>query len=193
MPMDPRLLIGVAGMPGSGKSLLVLAAKKMGVPVISMGDVVRKEALKRGLPVNRATLSALATELRAKEGPDAIAKRCLQELRKCRSNVVLIDGLRSIFEYDTFKNHYPLMKVVFVFASPGTRFRRLRARGREDDPQNWDEFVERDLRELRFGLSALFYISDVVFINEGKTFNEALKDASLILRRLVKNAHPSSR
>lgn len=41
------LYILVAGMPGSGKSIVAEAARELGLPVYTMGDVVREEALKR--------------------------------------------------------------------------------------------------------------------------------------------------
>ena len=41
-----KFVIGLTGMPGSGKSLVVKVAKKLGYEAIVMGDIVRKEAEK---------------------------------------------------------------------------------------------------------------------------------------------------
>ena len=43
-----KLVIGLAGMPGSGKSLVVENARALGYAVVVMGDVVRQETIKRG-------------------------------------------------------------------------------------------------------------------------------------------------
>lgn len=178
-------------MPGSGKGIIALAARKLGLPVISMGDIVREEALRRGLPLNRRSLSSLAAEIRACEGPEAIARRCFSKINSELSTTILIDGLRSPFEYWAFRERYQEMILIFVFASPGVRYARLRLRGREDDPQTWDEFVKRDRLELNFGISVLFYLSDIIFINENKSFEEALKEALQLLRRLTSHGNKS--
>jgi len=45
-----RLIFCITGMPGSGKSLVADAAKQLGFRVVSMGDVIREEAERRGVP-----------------------------------------------------------------------------------------------------------------------------------------------
>ena len=41
---------------------------------------------------------------------------------------------------------------VAIVASQETRFNRLSKRGRDDDPQSFEEFVKREERELGWGL-----------------------------------------
>ena len=36
-----KLVVGLAGMPGSGKSLVAETAMKMGFGIVVMGDVIR--------------------------------------------------------------------------------------------------------------------------------------------------------
>ena len=38
-----KLVVGLAGMPGSGKSLVVETAQQEGYAVVVMGDVIREE------------------------------------------------------------------------------------------------------------------------------------------------------
>ena len=40
-------VIGVTGLPGSGKSVVSRIAKKLDIPIVRMGDVIREEAKKR--------------------------------------------------------------------------------------------------------------------------------------------------
>jgi dephospho-CoA kinase len=47
-----KLVVGLAGMPGSGKSLVVNTARELGYDIVVMGDVIRQETLKRGLDLN---------------------------------------------------------------------------------------------------------------------------------------------
>ena len=50
--VNDKFVVGLTGMPGSGKSLVVKIAQELGYEVIVMGDVVRKEAKKRGIEPN---------------------------------------------------------------------------------------------------------------------------------------------
>ena len=49
-----KLVIGLAGMPGSGKSLVVDTARELGYDVVVMGDVVRQETAQAWLGVDAA-------------------------------------------------------------------------------------------------------------------------------------------
>ncbi|HPC28106.1 MAG TPA: AAA family ATPase, partial [Candidatus Methanomethylicus sp.] len=89
-----RLIFCITGMPGSGKSLVADAAKQLGLRVVSMGDVIREEAERRGVPKSSMSLGALMLKLRREEGSDVVAKRCLAMVRESKSSV-LIEGLRS--------------------------------------------------------------------------------------------------
>jgi dephospho-CoA kinase len=161
-----RIII-VTGMPGSGKSELADAFKSIGCPVVVMGDVVRNEALKRGLEPNPINMKAVMLDLRQKDGPGAIAKRCVTDLLRPSSDIIIIEGCRSIAELEEFARFSHDVRVICVHSSPSTRFARLRSRGREDAPLNWDSFRERDLRELSVGLGGIIALSDTMIVNEG--------------------------
>jgi len=40
-----KIVVGLAGMPGSGKSLAVDAARELGYAIVVMGDVIRRKQL----------------------------------------------------------------------------------------------------------------------------------------------------
>jgi len=44
------LIVGVTGMPGAGKTTAARHLSGLGYAVISMGDVIREEVARRGLP-----------------------------------------------------------------------------------------------------------------------------------------------
>jgi len=159
-----KLAILVAGMPGSGKSLFIEAARELGIPSASMGDSVRREAVRRGLRLDSETLASLSIELRREMGPQAVARLTLEYLPP--SDVVVIEGVRSLDEVEFFKNSFRRVVLVSIHSSPKTRFKRLLERGRADDPRSWEEFLERDLRELKFGLGEVIALSDHMLVNE---------------------------
>jgi len=159
------LIFCITGMPGSGKSLVADAARQLGFRVISMGDVIRYEAERRGIVKSPKSLGTLMLRLRHEEGSDVVAKRCLA-LVQASNSPVLIEGVRSLDELNYFKRNADV-RLIAVHASPSTRFDRLLKRGRPDDPKDRATFDGRDLRELRVGIGSIIALADHVFVNEG--------------------------
>lgn len=165
--MKERRVLGVAGMPGAGKEAFKQVARNIGYPVVVMGDEVRKEAKKRKLKASPETLGALMLQIRAAEGPAAIAKRSVRKMREAKGEVVVIEGIRSVDEVNEFKKHFPNFTLIAIHASPETRFRRLSKRNRSDDPNVWDTFRKRDTRELDVGVGGVIATADHMIVNEG--------------------------
>lgn len=161
-----KLVVGLGGMPGSGKSLVVETAKEMGYAIVTMGDVVREQTRLRGLEPTPQNIGKVMLELRAKEGQYVIAKKCIPKIEEQNSYSVLIDGLRSLFEADIFKEHFDSFTLVAVHAPPNIRFERLKARGRSDDPPNYEVFRERDMRELGVGLGNVIAMAEKILVND---------------------------
>ena len=165
--MSRKLVIGVAGMPGAGKATVREIVGEMGYPIIVMGDEVRRETARRGLPPTPENVGMVMLKLREEEGPAAVAKRCLPRVMEAEGEVVLIDGIRSLHEVEEFRKHFPNFVLIAIHASPKTRFQRLFRRGRSDDPKDWQTFLERDRRELSVGLGDVIATADYLIVNEG--------------------------
>jgi dephospho-CoA kinase len=161
-----KLVIGLAGMPGSGKSIVVDVAHEMGYAIVVMGDVIRQETLKRGLELTPQNVGSVMLELRKESGNYVIAQKCVPKIEEQSSPKVLVDGLRSLFEVDIFKEHFTKFSLVTVHASPQTRFSRLSNRRRSDDPAEWKVFQERDMRELGVGLGNVIAMAEHVIVND---------------------------
>jgi dephospho-CoA kinase len=162
------LVVGLAGMPGAGKSVVVSVAKARGYGVVVMGDVVREEAERRSLEPSPENLGKIMLELRQKEGNSVVAQRCAPKIEKTREHKVIVDGVRSLSEVEELKKHFPKFTLIAVHSSPETRFKRLFHRQRSDDPENWEIFCERDTRELSVGLGEAIAMAEYVIVNEEK-------------------------
>ncbi len=159
-------VVFIVGMPGSGKTLAVSFLKKLGLDVVNMGDVVREEAISRGIEITPENLGKISVELREKYGKEEVARRCLPKIIKYDRDIV-IEGIRSFYEINYFKKNLNADFIILaIHASPKTRFERLLRRGREDDPKNLEEFKERDLRELKYGLGDVIALADYMIVNE---------------------------
>jgi len=161
-----KLVVGLAGMPGAGKSLVVETAQQEGYAVVVMGDVIREETQKRGLALNPKNMGKVMLELRETGGNSIVAQKCIPKILQTKSRKVIVDGLRSLYEADAFKKRFPRFSLVAVHASPETRFNRLYRRRRSDDPDGWKLFRERDMRELSVGLGNAIAMAEHLIINE---------------------------
>lgn len=163
-------------MPGAGKSTIADGLKSKGYDAVNMGNTVRSEANKRNLEPTSSNLGKLMLELREKNGPGAIAHLVIPEIENSKSDVIIIDGVRSNAEIDVLKK-YGTVKLLAIHASIDKRFEFLQQRGRSDDPKTKANFEERDSRELGVGISNSIALSDDAITNNNKT-KEELIDAA---------------
>jgi len=157
-------LIVTVGMPGSGKDELVSVARDMGLATLKMGDLVRDETRRRGLPITNPNVARIANEERKKHGPGVWAQRALPKLTETR---MLVDGCRSDSEVTVFRHHFGDLFVLGIYSSPESRYDRMIRRGRGDDGTNLQEFFDRDRRELEWGIGNAFTLADGMLVNEG--------------------------
>jgi len=75
------LIVCVTGMPGSGKTTVAEALASDGFQIISMGDVIREEAKRQGLPLNDVSLGKLMLKLRNELGLGAIAHLIVRKMQ----------------------------------------------------------------------------------------------------------------
>jgi dephospho-CoA kinase len=161
-------VIATVGLPGSGKGEAASIAEDAGVPVVTMGDVIRAECRDRGL--DPATdHGQVARALREENGPAAIADRALplieDELED--DEVVLVDGIRSDVEVDTFEDAFgEAFTLVSIEAPFEIRTDRLDERGRDAGADEGGESLEqREERELGFGMGEAMERADVTIEN----------------------------
>jgi dephospho-CoA kinase len=185
-------VFGVTGLPGSGKSIISRLAAKEGIYTVSMGDVIRKEAEKC-----KCTPGEAAVNLRKRYGNNIVADRCIQEIfnqsrnrnnnrhmvkkihksnkkyqapqkyKKIEQDVYIIEGIRSPYEVQYFRKRFKNFKIIAIHANPQERFNRLIRRKRSDDSTEFKDFMERDNRELKFGIGNVIAEADYMLINEG--------------------------
>ena len=177
-----KQLIVITGMSGSGKTTLANKFRDRGIAAVTMGDVIRGLAREKGLPPTPENLGRLATGIREKGGDDAVAKLCVEKIDGMPDEIVLVDGIRSIREVEVFGDRFEVI-VVAVFASQKTRYARLTARGRSDDPKGFATFKARDDRELGFSLSHAIALADYIVRNDGslKDFETEFENLLILL------------
>ncbi|KAF5059904.1 AAA domain protein [anaerobic digester metagenome] len=175
-------VIGIVGMPASGKGEASGIARELGIPVVVMGDAIRERVKEAGLPLTDANCGAIAGKLRVDLGMDAIARITIPRIEATGAPVVLVDGIRGDYEVTAFKGHFPDFTLIGIESLFETRYRRLTNRGRSDDSLTPDEFRARDERELGWGLGRALELADCRITNEGSLEEFAAEVRTLLCR-----------
>lgn len=177
-------LIAFVGMPASGKSEAAAIAKKFGIPVVNMGDVVREETAQRGLLPTDENIGGTGTSLRREKGMDIVAKRCVPKIRLIKNPVVVVDGTRNINEIEYFKKEFGNDFMLIAIHTPfDMRFERARKRSRSDDMNSAEELKRRDEREKGWGLDKAIEKADIN-IDNIETIEKFQKQIEQLLRKI---------
>lgn len=179
------VIICLTGMPGAGKSTVANSLKEKGFLVITMGDMIREEALRQELALDDANLGRLMIKLRNDIGPGAVAELVVKKISTLVAAtsspehpiVLILDGVRSMAEVDVLKR-ISYLKILAIHASADIRFAHIKERKRSDAPVAQDGFMMRDRRELDVGISDVIALADEVISNNNLSINQ-LKTAAL--------------
>jgi dephospho-CoA kinase len=160
-------VIGVVGLPASGKGEFAKIAARRGIPIVIMGDVIRAAVKDAGMTQTDLNMGAMANKLRENYGMDAIANLCIPKIETFSSPLILVDGIRGDAEVKLFRKHFPGFILIAIDTSFATRLSRLAARGRSDDTTTELSLRTRDDRELSWGLGAALEQVDYRISNDG--------------------------
>ncbi|ERH09921.1 MAG: hypothetical protein J07HX64_01686 [halophilic archaeon J07HX64] len=165
-----RAVVGIVGLPGSGKSEAATVAEELDVPVVTMGDVIRAACRERDL--DPATHHGqVAQQLRAENGPAAIAEASLPSIEDglADAGVVVVDGIRSEVEVERFETAFgDAFTLVSVETPFETRAERLDLRNRDaDSNEGGESLAERDEREREFGMGEAMDRAGLTLENTG--------------------------
>lgn len=162
-------VVGTVGLPGSGKGEIAAVAAEHDIPVITMGDVIRQACRDRGLdPAEHH--GEMAQTLREENGPAAVAERSLPMIEAAiddrDAETVLVDGLRSPVEVETFEAAFgDAFTLVSVEAPFELRAEWLAERGRDASDRDLEALRARDARELELGVGEVMERADVTIEN----------------------------
>ncbi|MDO5843781.1 MAG: AAA family ATPase [Methanocorpusculum sp.] len=177
-------VIGVVGYPASGKGELSKIAAQNNIPVVVMGDMIRRRVTARGLELSDENIGSAARKLREELGMDAVAILTAEEIKTIAPQIVVIDGIRGDAEIKYFKSVFSDFTLICIRAKFETRLNRMKSRGRTDDTATPETLASRDKREESFGLARAVALADRAIENEStkeefeakiKSFFEELK------------------
>lgn len=160
-------MLGLTGANASGKGAVATYLAGLGFACHSLSDIVREEAVRRGLSPEREQLIVVGNLLRVEQGAGALARRVLPRLG-ARD---VVDSIRNPAEVEVLRV-LPHFVLLGIRAPVDLRFARSRARSRAGDPTTLDEFLARERQEegdlpTAQQLTATLALADLVLENDG--------------------------
>lgn len=139
------MIIGVVGPLGAGKSTAVEYIESKGYKFYRFSDVIKKVG-KLENPT-RFKLQDTANSFRKRYGTDYLASQIGKKIEKSKRGKVVIDGFRNVGEVEYFRKQEDFY-LISISSSRETRFKRLKNRASSKDPENWEEFLAHERRDL---------------------------------------------
>jgi dephospho-CoA kinase len=144
-------LIGLGGTNGSGKDLLGESLQELNNYLfVSVTDILRDEAKKRGQPIERSVLREISAEWRRESGLGVLIDKAVKMFKQTdngKHDGLVIASLRNPGEADSVHELDGI--VVWVDADPKVRYDRLTARQRSsEDNKTYEEFVAEEQAEM---------------------------------------------
>lgn len=183
------LIIGITGTLGAGKGTIVdYLVREKGFAHFSARDFIVREIERRGLPVNRDTMTIVADDLRETRGASFIIGSLYQEAAAGGRDTV-IESVRATAEVESMrkKDNFYLFA---VDADPQVRYERIQARKSETDRISFDKFLADEQREFaneeayRGNIHACMGMADNKFENNG-TVSELERQVARVVEKLI--------
>ena len=148
------MIIGLTGTKASGKGIIADILKERGFVYYSLSDMVREEAVKRGMKTyNIKDLQNIGNDLRNRFGNGILANMTLERLKRDikegkKKKDYVIDGIRNPWEIEESRRFEGYKFILIAVDAPQeARFKRLLERARDSDPKDWQGFLEMDKRD----------------------------------------------
>ncbi|MBQ8372429.1 MAG: AAA family ATPase [Clostridia bacterium] len=162
------MIIAAVGKNASGKDyFLEFISKEFGVPLLSIGDVVRDLAEADGLEKTRENLHATSKKYMGLYGQDFFPKKLIEKIKGLNAPTVLVSGIRPPSDVENFKAAFgdDFFLVGIVVESDRQRWERTVARGSARDNVTFEQFLALDEQEEKiFHTSVTMGMADYTFL-----------------------------
>jgi len=178
-----KLVIGLIGRIGSGKGFVGdylcenYDAKRHTISEI-LSDILKR----LHLPVKREYLQKLGASLRSGLGHGVIVNALKGDIKKDKSQIIIIDGIRYMNEVEMLRG-FENNLLLGVDANPKLRYERCVLRGEKDEGKiTLSEFLENENRETEKYINDVMKESDYTLNNDG-TKEELIEKIEDILKK----------
>lgn len=180
-----KIIIGIAGEIASGKDTVSrYYEKKYGASMYRFSDILRDILNRLHLEENRKNLAASSLMLRETFGEDIFARSIAEEIKKDRSPLIVIDGVRRASDVKSIQGSLGFT-LLYINADPKRRHERMNSRNQnaDDTTKTFDEFLRDSELESETEIRRLAGEADHTIDNNG-TLDELYMNADAFLAKL---------
>ncbi|SRR6266540_6733358 len=191
---DHLKIIGLSGTNGAGKDLVgQLLANDHSYLFISVTELLRTEARRRGLPVERQFLRTISAEWRRERGLGVLVHEALMAYQATGQQYagVVMSSLRNPAEADAI--HKAGGTLIWIDADPQIRYARITAhdRGRSgEDDKTFEQFLAEEADEMNapadgdnasLNMAAVKERADMTLVNNSSELGLLKEDIAKLL------------
>ena len=183
------ITIGITGTLGAGKGTIVdYLIKNKGFVHYSVRSFITEEINRRGLPVNRDSMTMVGNDLRAQHSPSWIVEQLYEQAQASGKNCI-IESVRTAGEVEALRGK-PNFYLFAVDADTKVRYERAVLRGSETDHVSFETFVANEAREMdnidpnKQNLRYCIEQADYCFQNDG-TIEELNQQVEKVLSEIM--------
>lgn len=168
-------IVGISGTDASGKDSTAEFLVQKNWLFVSVTDLLRDEANKKGIPLSRQTLRQISAQWRREFGMAVLIEKAVQKFdsKKGKYEGLVVASLRHPAEAD--KVHELGGKVIWTDAEPRIRYERILSRNRgAEDHISFEEFLKEEQIQMQpsgdeatLNLSGVKAKADIFIENDG--------------------------
>lgn len=147
-----RVIIGLAGFPGAGKTTAARYMEEKGFGIITLSDFIKKEVKKKNLPPTRMVLQNYGNRMRKKYGPQILAQLAVKKIESESLSRAVIDGIRNKYEVKFLEVENGFF-FIGVKADAKIRYKRVLKKRGAKKVGSYKEFCKHEAREDSLGSS----------------------------------------
>lgn len=178
------MIIGVTGLPSSGKDTVAQILEKEGFKHISLSDMLREIVLAKGEDISTENLTRHGNLIRRERGEGYLAKMALKKI----GGDTVITSIRQPGEVDVLRQNKGF-HLIAVEADEIKRWQRLKSRHREGDPRTIEEMKSIEMRQSKAGGSKDMQVDEVMkkadyIVNNNGLLDDLKKQVDEVLARI---------
>ncbi|MBR4301141.1 MAG: AAA family ATPase [Bacteroidales bacterium] len=183
------ITIGITGTLGAGKGTIVdYLVKERGFVHFSVRDFITQEIERRGMPVNRDSMTIVGNDLRKQHSPSYITDELYKQAQETGKNCI-IESVRTPLEVSELRKHSNFY-LFAIDADAKVRYERIVVRGSSTDNVSFETFIANEQREMtsddpnKQNLKACIEQADYLFSNDGD-FEDLHKKIEEVLDKIM--------